>query len=356
MTSLPTAQPIDGNGRTILYVGWDTVNSQFVIPQSGAGTTPSGQQFATGPLIVQQNATQSVNGTLQNAAAANGNGTLLALLGMASVIFTVNMVGFTGTVNFECTEDNTNYDPLQVQQEGTNLITTSAIGATTTSIHLYEASVAGLQSVHARVSGFSAGTVTVTAHAIPTTDAARTLNAVNTAGQRATYSAAKVGLVPASSATDIFTITGAANKVIRVTHIEITGTTTSATPAALDVLLLKRSTANTSGTSTGSPTPVPHDSTNPAVSASVLAYTANPTTGNLVGTALRNQKFFQTLATYTATEFPTKDSLTWDFGNRPSQEIILRSANDVLAVNLNAVTATATASFDLAIEWTEDNI
>lgn len=355
MTSLPTAQPIDGNGRTIQLIGWDPTNSQFVIPQSGAGTTPAGQNFAYGPLVVQQNATQSVNGTLQNAAGANGNGTPLALLGMASVIFTVNMAGFTGTVNFECTEDNTNYDPLQVQQEGTNLVTTSATGATTTSIHLYEASVAGLQSVRARVSGFSAGTVTVTAHAIPTTDASRVMNAVITDGQRPTYSAAKVGLVPASSATDIFTLTGSASKTIRVTRIEIAATTTSATPAVLDVLLLKRSTADTGGTSTGSPTPVPHDSNNAAVSATVLAYTANPTTGNLVGTAIRNQKLLQTLATSTATDFPQVDHLVWEFGNRPSQALVLRGINDVLAINLAGATATATASFDIAIEWSEDN-
>ncbi len=174
-------------------------------------------------------------------------------------------------------------------------------------------------------------------------------------GQKATYSAAKVGLVPANSATDIFTITGAANKIIRITRIAITATTTSATPAALDVLLLKRSTANSAGTSTGSPTPVPHDSANAAVSATVLAYTANPTTGTLVGTALRNQKLFQTLATYTATDFPAKDQITWEFGNRPgAQAIALRGTGQVLAINLNGVTATATASFDIDIEWTEE--
>ncbi len=164
-----------------------------------------------------------------------------------------------------------------------------------------------------------------------------------------------MGLVPASSATDIFTLTGSATKTIRITRIEITATTTSATPAALDVLLLKRSTADTGGTSTGSPTPVPHDSADAAVSATVLAYTANPTTGALVGTALRNAKFFQTLATYTATDFPAKDSLVWEFGNRPgAQAIVLRGVAEVLAINLNGVTATATASFNIAIEFTEE--
>jgi hypothetical protein len=173
-------------------------------------------------------------------------------------------------------------------------------------------------------------------------------------GQKYTYSAAKVGLVPAASATDIFTITGSASKVIRVTHIEIWATTTSATPAALDILLLKRSTANSGGTSTSSPTPVPHDINAPAVSATVLAYTANPTPGTLVGTAIRNSKLFQTLATYTATDFPSPVPLIWDFGNRPGSAIILRGVNDVLAVNLNSVTDTATASFDISCEWSEE--
>src|SRR5712672_1275951 len=173
-------------------------------------------------------------------------------------------------------------------------------------------------------------------------------------GGKWTYSAAKVGLVPAASATYIFTITGSASKIIRVTHIEIWATTTAATAAALDVLLLKRNAANTGGTSTGSPTPVPHDINAPAVSATVLAYTANPTLGGLQGTAIRNSKLFQTLATYTATDFPAPVPLIWDFGNRPGSGIILRGITDVLAVNLNGVTATATASFDISVEWTEE--
>ncbi len=173
-------------------------------------------------------------------------------------------------------------------------------------------------------------------------------------GQKASYSAAKLGLVPASSATDIFTITGSSTKTVRITRIEISGTTTSATPAALDIVLLKRSTANTGGTSTGSPTPVPHDINDAAATATVLAYTANPTTGTLVGN-LRNQKLMLMLATYTATDFPTDDKIIWDFGNRAGERaIVLRGTGDVLAINLNGVTATATASLDIAIEFTEE--
>ena len=174
-----------------------------------------------------------------------------------------------------------------------------------------------------------------------------------TDGQKATYSVAKVGLVPANSATDIFTIS-AGGLLVRVTRIEIIGTSTAATAAALDVLLLKRSSANTGGTSTGSPTPVAHDSQNAAPSATVLAYTANPAgLGTLVGTAIRNQKLMLALATYTSTDFPPMDRVNWEFGNRPSQALVLRPG-EVLAINLNGVTPTATASLNIAAEFSEE--
>ena len=298
------------------------------------------------PLVVQQLAYAAVNGTLQNAAAANGNGTPLALLGNASVILTVTMTGFTGTINFEVSEDSVNYDPIQVQQMGTNLITTSVTGSTTTSTHLYECSVAGLQNLRARVSGFSAGTVTVTAHAIPSTDAPRALNAVFTDGQKATYAASITGLASAASATDIFTITGSASKTIRVTRLEVSGQQTTA--AAAQIIVLKRSTANTSGTSTN-PTAVPYDSNSAAATATINAYTANPTTGSLVGNLKAEYVFLAAPGTATV----GSDKLFLDFGNRPSQAIVLRGATQVLAVNLNGATVTGGA-FDINIEWTEE--
>ena len=193
------AQPLDGNYKPIPSV-YDPTGLQFVAPQaSTVATSSDGTKYAAS--LVQQVASSSANGTLQNAAAANGNGTALALLGNASVIFTVNMSGFTGTVNFEVTEDNTNWDPLQTQQEGNNLITTYVTGSTTTAIHLYEGSTAGLQSVRARISGYSAGTVTVTAHAIPVSDAPRVVNAVVVAQPTATTASAAVAANTSNSAT-----------------------------------------------------------------------------------------------------------------------------------------------------------
>jgi hypothetical protein len=52
MAALPVIQPVDQNGRTIPFIGYDYVNGQFVFPQSAPGVTPAGQPFAYGSLAV----------------------------------------------------------------------------------------------------------------------------------------------------------------------------------------------------------------------------------------------------------------------------------------------------------------
>src|SRR6266702_1925230 len=80
-------------------------------------------------------------------------------------------------------------------------------------------------------------------------------------GSKATFSAGITGLVPVTAATDIFTITGSATKLVKVTHIAIYGSSTLAAETILPIALLKRSSADLTGTST-SPTRVAHDSNN----------------------------------------------------------------------------------------------
>lgn len=164
-------------------------------------------------------------------------------------------------------------------------------------------------------------------------------------GQKTTYSATITALVGAATATDIFTLTGSATKTVRINHVEISGTQT--TSAVRDVLLLRRSTANTGGTSTN-PTRVSHDSTNAAATATVNAYTVNPTLGTLVGT-IRTGK----LDIESTNLVGGSDHLIFDFGTRPGQAIVLRGIAEVFAVNLNGVTS-AGNSMDVAIEWTEE--
>ena len=141
----------------------------------------AGTELATAanPLQVSQQAAASASATLQNAQNASANGTTLNVLGMSVATWTVTMTGFTGTVNFEGTEDGSTWTAISVVQLGTTTITTTTTGSTTTSTAVFESSVGGLQTIRARTSGVSAGTVTVTSHAVPVNFAARTVNAIN---------------------------------------------------------------------------------------------------------------------------------------------------------------------------------
>jgi len=164
-------------------------------------------------------------------------------------------------------------------------------------------------------------------------------------GYKATYAAASAPFTAAATATDIFTITGSATKTIRVTRIEITGTQT--TGLNQNILLLKRSTADTAGTS-AAVTAVPQDTNNPAATATVLSYTANPTLGTLVGNIRADKYLIPAPGTLTG-----NPPLIWTFGDRPEQALLLRGTAQVLAVNLNGATL-AGNSFTISVSWTEE--
>jgi len=164
-------------------------------------------------------------------------------------------------------------------------------------------------------------------------------------GLKTSYAASIVGLAAANTPTDIFTITGSATKTIRIFRVCFSGTEN--TSAVRDVLLIKRSTANSGGTSSA-PTIVPYDSNNAAATATVLTYTANPSLGATVGT-VRAAKVDVGATNLTS----AADQVEWNFGNNPVQAIVLRGTSQVLAINLNGVTS-ASGSFDMVFEWTEE--
>ena len=166
-------------------------------------------------------------------------------------------------------------------------------------------------------------------------------------GLKATYAASITALASAASCTDLFTITGSATKTVRITRIEISGQATTA--AAAQVVLLVRSSANLTGTST-TPTVVPYDSNSAAGTAVVRAYTVNPGT---LGTLVGNIKTAYTFLAAPATATVASEPLFFDFGVRPAQAIVLRGTAQVFAVNLNAATVTGGA-WDINIEWTEE--
>ena len=100
--------------------------------------------------------------TLQNAAAATGNGTAMLATGYSAVAFQVSGT-FVATVTFEGTIDNSNW----VSVRATN-IATGDVATTATAAGVFVASIAGLGQVRARVTWTSGTSVTVKGQAIET--------------------------------------------------------------------------------------------------------------------------------------------------------------------------------------------
>jgi hypothetical protein len=136
-----------------------------------AGTTSPLNGNLNGNLYVSQGSAGFITTTMQSAAVANGNGTVLNTTGMVGATLTVNCsVACTGgtAVNFEGTQDGVNYTPITVAQIGTipPVFVTSSVNQTTTPL-LFEMPVANFVNIRARISAYSAGTVTVTGTTTP---------------------------------------------------------------------------------------------------------------------------------------------------------------------------------------------
>jgi hypothetical protein len=164
----------------------------------------------------------------------------------------------------------------------------------------------------------------------------------------ASYSAAIVGLVPAASATDFFTITGSATMVVRIKVMSCSGVSTASGTSMVQGVV--RSTANATGTST-SPTVVPNDSNDVAGTAVVRAYTVNPGT---LGTAIGTVRI-GAIGTSVAATAAAAGAMTWDFGSRNDKEVILRGTGMVFAMNANATSFQAGSVLSCYAEWTESS-
>ena len=166
----------------------------------------------------------------------------------------------------------------------------------------------------------------------------------STSNRVATYRAAISGITVASSATDIFRLSGSATRTIYVKNICIGGVKT--TSGSLRVLLYKRSTANADGT-TVAITEHPLDSTSGAATAVAVGYTANSTvgTGVLIG-AKRTAWLSDTAA---ANVEPT----CWNFADwGPNQFLVLRGVAQGVTLHLDSTTQTGGVA-SVEAEWME---
>lgn len=166
---------------------------------------------------------------------------------------------------------------------------------------------------------------------------------VNSEGTKATYSVA--GLVtPPATPTDMVILNGSGTKTVRVLRVEVSLTGTAAGIA--DVILIKRSTANSGGTAT-TPNVVPHDSSDAAGTAVVQQYSANPAgVGTVVGN-VRAAKMGISAADVT-------DTIIWDFTKNNDKGIVLRGTAQGLAINLNGDALITGEVLAYSITWSEE--
>lgn len=166
--------------------------------------------------------------------------------------------------------------------------------------------------------------------------------AASTFGQ---FMAASAPYTPGATPQDVFSITGSATRVVQVQRMSITTVQTTAGLNAWQ--LVKRSTANTGGTSTAVAR-VPTDDSYPAATATVLQYTGNPTLGTLIGAIWSGRVAAPVPASAPSGDFEVKvpDTLNGRF-------VTLTGITDVLAWNLGGIVLPAGLSVQACVWWTE---
>lgn len=101
--------------------------------------------------------------TMQNAAVANANGTSLNVSGYATAILNIlaPSIGGGTTINFEASVDDTTWVSIMGQSVGSD----APMAVSTTVAGDFRFNVAGYKSVRARISAYSAGTITIKGYA-----------------------------------------------------------------------------------------------------------------------------------------------------------------------------------------------
>lgn len=147
----------------------------------------------------------------------------------------------------------------------------------------------------------------------------------------------------ATTPTDVWDMFGNVTTTVVITRINITGIqTTAGTP---EILIIKRSTANSAGTRVAA-TAVPLDASDSAASSAPGHYTANPTPGTAIGTIRR-----QYVALASAAAPIANNGVEWNFGDK-GKGITLSGTAQGVALNLAGVTLTGGA-LTVEVDWYE---
>lgn len=193
----------------------------------------------------------------------------------------------------------------------------------------------------------------------PTSKAAR-MTLYDSAGReiskqgKCTY-AASGAFTPPATPTDMLVIVGSASKTVRVLSIKL-GTNNTAAGSQIFVLV-KRSTDDSGGTPVTA-TNIPLDSGNPAATAVVRHYTANPAgLGTLLGTicTVKRSSPVLTPASFAGiVEDAALEMLYWNTYPGVFQPVTLRAATEILAVNFAGAALVAGQIHYYTVVWTEE--
>ena len=167
---------------------------------------------------------------------------------------------------------------------------------------------------------------------------------VNTEGSKATYSAVVSNFTPTTAATDIAQLVGSASKTITIVMVRLNSSATTA--AFVDMYLYKRTAVNTGGTQAAI-TIAKHDSQDPAPTAAMYSYSANP---SALGTGAVVRSEHVSASSAAAGNLVT----VWDFTNRAAKAIKLQGVAESLCINFNGATPAAGTNIHMTIEWTEE--
>lgn len=317
------AVKVDGSAVT------QPISGTVAATQSGTWTVQPGNTANTTAWKVDGSAvTQPVSGTVTANAGTNLNTSALNLETTQSAINTKIPSGLTVTSTRLLTDGSGVTQPISASS--LPLPTGAATSANQTTTNTSLSSIDGkLPALITTTPSLSASAITV--RPIPY--------------EPTSYSAVASAFTPAATATDVFTLTGSGTKTINVHRIEVSGTTTSGSAIKITLGLIRRSAANTGGT-TSAITVAKHDSTNAAATASAVFYTANAASlGASAGTIRSNTTSFQASGV-------SDTNLNWDFNDDGGQPIVLRGTSEVLAINFNSTTVTG-GVISISVEWSE---
>ena len=158
-----------------------------------------------------------------------------------------------------------------------------------------------------------------------------------------TYGATYAAFNPATTPTELACLTGYTGSTIRVKRFIVTAY--SSTAGSMDLVLLKRTTATTGGTSSA-PTIAKYDSTQGAPVGVFTVYSANPTVGT--GVALRDELLNFGLA-------GAAGKTSFDFATANDKPLLLKATTESACINLAGVALPGTTGARVAIEveWQE---